>query len=401
MVIVVVIDSFGMGASADAEQYGDVGAHTARSAACGGPEGRAVWPTLRDGGLGNAAALRGDSLPGVPLVDRPRARFGLMVGASPGKDTVTGHWELAGVVLKQPLAIFPPECPSFPRDLIDAFSGEFGTGVLGNHAASGTEVIASLGEEHVRKNWPIFYTSADSVIQIAAHEAVVPVERLYAYCQWVRAYCDRKGIAAGRVIARPFEGVPGDFRRTSRRKDFSMAMPERGLLPRLNDVGVRTVGVGKIGDIFNHCGLTEDYPGKGNPACLDRLKRLAKENAEERSLLFVNLVDTDMVFGHRRDPQGYHNAVAQVDGVLWEIAESLKGNDVLIVTADHGCDPGFRGSDHTREDVPLLAYSRHCRGTGLGIRSSFADLAQSLAAHFGAEQLPVGEAFPLRDGASP
>lgn len=395
MVIVVVIDSFGMGASADASAYGDAGAHTARSAALGGPGGSARWPFLREAGLGNAAALRGDDLPGVPPVDRPKARFGLMKGASPGKDTVTGHWELAGVVLNQPLAIFSPHCPSFPEDLIKAFSEAFKTGILGNQAASGTEIIASLGEEHLRRQWPIFYTSADSVIQIAAHESVVPIQRLYAYCQWVRSYCDRHGIAAGRVIARPFEGAPGGFRRTPRRKDFSMAMPERGLLPRLIDAGVETLGVGKIGDIFNHSGLSEDYPDKGNEACLKRLTQLAKVRAGTRCLIFANLVDTDMIYGHRRDPQGYHNAVAEVDAVLGDLADRLTERDVLVVTADHGCDPGFSGTDHTREDVPLLVYHGGSDGASLGFRPSFADLAQSVAAHFGAEALPRGNAFSL------
>lgn len=395
MVIVVVIDSFGMGASADAGEYGDTGAHTARSAALGGPGGRAAWPTLRAWGLGNAAALRGDLLPGVEPVAQPWADFGLMAGASPGKDTVTGHWELAGVVLERPLAIFPPAFPSFPQALLDAFADAFGTAVLGNKAASGTEIIASLGEEHRRTGCPIFYTSADSVIQIAAHEAVVPPERLYAWCQWVRAYCDRERIAVGRIIARPFTGEAGAFRRTAGRKDFSMALPEPGLLPRLVDADVETVGIGKIGDIFNHSGLTVDYPDKGNPACLARLHTLAKERAGTRTFVFVNLVDTDMVFGHRRDPKGYHDAVVRVDKALSEIVPVLHPGDALIVTADHGCDPGFRGTDHTREDVPLLVYRPPANGNSLGIRPGFADLAQAIAVHYSATALPHGGAFPL------
>ncbi len=388
---VVVIDSFGMGALPDAAAYGDAGAHTAahQAAAVGG----ARWPVLTRWGLGNAAALRGDRIAGVPPAARPEASSGLMALRSPGKDTVTGHWELAGVVLDKPLKIFAPGPPSFPPDLLDAFRVEFGTDVLGDCAASGTEIIRRLGGEHCRTGHPIVYTSADSVVQIAAHEAAVPVERLYAMCAFMRKQCDV--LQVGRVIARPFEGGAGNYRRTARRKDFAMAVPGATVMHPLRRAGVRTVAIGKIGDIFNNAGFDAVYPDKGNDACLGRLESLLRERFTQPAFVFVNLVDTDMVHGHRRDPRGYHDAVAVIDKRLAALSPLLRGGDRIIVTADHGCDPCHPGTDHTREYVPVLVFGPGHVPEDLGIRPTLADLAQSLAAAFGAEPLETGTAFVL------
>ncbi len=391
IICVVVIDSFGMGALPDAADYGDEGAHTGahQAAAVGG----ARWPLLSRWGLGNAAALRGDRIPGVPPAARPEASAGLMALRSPGKDTVTGHWELAGVVLNRPLRIFPPGPPSFPRDLLDAFRAEFDTSVLGDCAASGTEIIQRLGDEHCRTGHPIVYTSADSVVQIAAHEDVVPLERLYAMCAFMRERCD--ALQVGRVIARPFEGAAGEYRRTARRKDFAMRVPGETVMAPLRRAGVRTVAVGKIGDIFNNEGFDDIHPDKGNDACLGRLETLLRARFDRPAFVFVNLVDTDMVYGHRRDPRGYHDAVAVIDERLAALAALLRRDDRLIVTADHGCDPCHRGTDHTREYVPVLIYGPGHASTDLGIRPTLADLAQSLDAAFGADPLANGTAFRL------
>lgn len=391
IVCAVVIDSFGMGALPDADAYGDAGAHTAahQAAAVGG----AKWPLLCRWGLGNAAALRGDRIHGVPAVARPEASHGLMAGRSPGKDTVTGHWELAGVPLEAPLTLFPPGPPSFPPDLVDGFRTEFGTGILGNRAASGTEIIQSLGDEHRRTGFPIVYTSADSVVQIAAHEAVVPLERLYAMCAFMRARCDV--LRVGRVIARPFEGAAGNYRRTPRRKDFSMEVPGAPIMKPLRQGGVETVAVGKIGDIFNHGGFDRIHPDKGNAACLDRLESLLRARFERSAFVFANLVDTDMIHGHRRDPRGYHNAVAEVDTRLAALSRLLRPGDRMIVTADHGCDPCHTGTDHTREYVPVLVWGPGHTPENLGVRPTLADAGQSICAYFGTDAAAHGTAFTL------
>lgn len=391
IVCVVVIDSFGMGALPDAGAYGDSGAHTAahQAAAVGG----AKWPLLRRWGLGNAAALRGDRIDGVPAAARPEASHGLMAGRSPGKDTVTGHWELACVPLEKPLKIFPPGPPSFPRDLLDGFRAEFGTGILGNRAASGTEIIRCLGNKHCRTASPILYTSADSVVQIAAHEGIVPLERLYAMCAFMRARCD--ALRVGRVIARPFEGEAGNYRRTPRRKDFAMDVPGVPIMNPLRQGGVETVAVGKIGDIFNHGGFDQIHPDKGNKACLDRLESLLRAGFKRSAFVFANLVDTDMIHGHRRDPRGYHDAVAEIDTRLATLVRLLRPGDRMIVTADHGCDPCHTGTDHTREYVPVLVWGPGHAPKKLGIRPTLADAGQSICAYFGTGAAARGTAFAL------
>jgi phosphopentomutase len=305
---------------------------------------------------------------------------------------------LAGFQLEKPFPVFPPAYPSFPPELLARLTAVSGYEFIGNKAASGTEIIEELGAEHLKTGKPIAYTSGDSVFQIAAHEDVLSLEKLYKLCEQARIVCDDWTV--GRVIARPFRGTPGAFERTSGRHDYSYRLPGPSILDHLRDAGVETIAVGKIADIFNHQGVDVSYADKGNPACLDRTLALAREASAHPRLVFVNLVDTDMVYGHRRDPRGYHDSVAETDRALADLLPLLGKDDVLLITADHGCDPTYRGSDHTREHVPLLVYRPGQPGQNLGVRASFADVAQSLAAFFGAGTYPKwgkprGEAFSL------
>ncbi|RPI78022.1 MAG: phosphopentomutase [Desulfobacteraceae bacterium] len=303
-----------------------------------------------------------------------------MAPLSPGKDTTTGHWEMAGIVLNRAFHTFPPEFPSFPAELVTAFEAAIGKKILGNCSASGTEIIRELAEEHMRTGFPICYTSADSVFQIAAHEDIIPPDLLYAMCAIARKLCDAYQVA--RIIARPFAGKPGYFVRTERRKDFSIALPGPSLLDHLQTQGIKTVGVGKIGNIFNESGLTENYSDKGNAACLDRIDRLLPADSDQPDFIFANLVDTDMLYGHRRDAAGYLQAVSAIDDQLGKWLPGLSEKDLLIITADHGCDPTYRGTDHTREYAPLLSFSPGKPGQNLGIRKSFADIARTLTDFF-------------------
>lgn len=386
---VIVIDSFGIGALPDAPEYGDEGANTALHIAehVPGPK----WPVMRRLGLGNASTLLGAVLPGCEPLPQPEGSWGVMRMKSPGKDTTTGHWEIAGIILDRPFETFPPEYPSFPEQLVREFERRTGRMLIGNTAASGTEIIQRLGEEHQKTGALICYTSADSVFQIAAHEDTVPLEELYRACTIARELLDPYRIA--RVIARPFVGTPGAFTRTKNRKDFSIALPEDGVLEHLRSHGIETVGVGKIGNIFNEQGLDRNYPEKGNPACLAKTRELLEDRPERDTFIFVNLVDTDMVYGHRRDVEGYHTALTEVDRELGEYINLCGADDLLIVTADHGCDPTYRGTDHTREYVPLLVYRKGETGRNLGERDSHADIASSLAAFFGAPEFTPGRRF--------
>jgi len=383
----LVIDSFGIGALPDAAEYGDEGSNTAVHIA--EAVGGAKWPHLERLGLGNAAGLLGNLLPGLPPQTTPLAGFGVMRELSPGKDTTTGHWELAGFQLSEPFPVFPAAYPSFPPALLARLTALSGYEFLGNKAASGTQIIEELGAEHLSSGKPIAYTSGDSVFQIAAHEDILSQDKLYRLCEQARLVCDDWNV--GRVIARPFRGKPGSFERTSGRHDYSYRLPGPSILDHLRDGGVETVAVGKIADIFNHQGVDIDYPDKGNPACLDRTLTLARDPGTKPRLIFVNLVDTDMVYGHRRDPVGYHRSVAETDLALGELLPLLREDDLLMITADHGCDPTFSGSDHTREHVPLLVYCPGKPGRDLGIRRSFADVAQTLARFFGTPPYPNAE----------
>lgn len=391
--VLLVIDSFGIGSLPDGDAYGDGGANTAAHI-CETIDG-VHWPHMAEMGLGKASLILGNELKGVSSPDIPRASYGVMAEASPGKDTTTGHWEMAGIILNKPFHRFSQTYPSFPEDLVDAFVRETGCGgILGNRAASGTAIIEELGEEHLKTGYPICYTSADSVFQIACHKSVYPVEKLYALCETARSLCDP--LKVGRVIARPFEGEPGGFRRTKERHDFSIALPGATLLDVLQKKGVQTVAVGKIGSIFLEQGIDVSHHDAGNPACLERTLAVLEERTEKDRFIFVNLVDTDMVFGHRRDPGGYAEAVEAIDRALPAVEARLDEGDRLIITADHGCDPTFRGTDHTREYVPLLYMVKgREEGVSLGVRKTFADLAATIAESYGAST-ETGDSFLSR-----
>ncbi len=396
--VVLVIDSFGVGALPDAGKYGDSGANTALSVCSVHPDSKLV--NLKKMGLGNCLDLLGTELPGCEKSDEPSASFGVMAEKSPGKDTTTGHWEIAGIILDAPFYVFPKDYPSFPKELIDQLEEKTGRKILGNCAASGIGIIEQLGEEHMKTGSLICYTSADSVFQIAAHEGVIPTSELYEICEMARDLCNQYDV--GRVIARPFTGTPEHFTRTKGRKDFSMDPKGESVLDYLKDGDVLTLGVGKIGNIFNEKGLSHSYPEKGNPACIKKLIELLEkpdsDNETDDELksdmfIFVNLVDTDMDYGHRRDPVGYLEAVEKIDSHLPEMISLLDDQDLLIITADHGCDPGFKGFDHTREYIPLLVFRKNKKGRSLGIRDSFSDIAASLSEFFNKPGFSRGVSF--------
>lgn len=372
-ITLMVIDSLGVGELPDAAKYGDVGSNTLGNTA------RAVdglvMPHLGRLGLGNIIDVAG-----VPPVESPAAAFGKMAEVSAGKDTTTGHWEIAGVVLDKPFPVFPE---GFPKDFIKEFEKRVNRETLANEVASGTEIIARLGEEHMRTGKPIVYTSADSVFQIAAHEEVIPVEELYRICRSAREMLSGD-LAVGRVIARPFVGQPGAFQRTPNRHDFSLKPPAPTIMERLKEKGLDVMAVGKIEDIFAGQGITEAVHTKENMDGVD--KTLAFMKQERRGLVFTNLVDFDSSYGHRNDPQGYGGALEQLDRRIPEILELITDDRLLIITADHGCDPTTESTDHSREYVPLLVYGPQVRaGTRLGIRQTFADVAATIADIFGLE----------------
>ena len=377
----MVLDSAGIGAMPDAADWGDAGADTFGHIL----ESRKVQlPNLRSLGLGNIRPLNG-----VPPVDHPIGSFGKCTLKSNGKDTTTGHWEMAGIILKKAFPTYPN---GFPPSIIDRFVNEAHVpGILGNMPASGTEIIKELGEEHIRTGKPIVYTSADSVFQIAAHEEVIPVVRLYDICEIARRILDGED-KVGRVIARPFLGHnPTDFKRTENRHDYAVPPPSDNLLPMLKDAGFDVVCIGKIASIYDSLGVTEDIPAKNNEQTIDQT--IGALNNESRGLIFSNLVDFDMLFGHRRDTEGYAKALEHFDNRLPEIFSAMRFDDLLILTADHGNDPTFRGSDHTREYVPLLVYGKSAKaGVDLGTRATLADIGQSIAENFGME-LSAGSGF--------
>lgn len=378
--ILIVLDSVGAGALPDAARYGDEGADTLGNLArwVGGLK----LPNLARLGLGNIREISG-----VPAVAEPFGAYGRMAERSAGKDTTTGHWELAGVVLDQAFPVYPQ---GFPPEVIQAFEQATGRRVLGNKAASGTAIIAELGEEHVRTGRPIVYTSADSVFQVAAHEEVIPVEELYRMCEAARRILvGPHGV--GRVIARPFVGEPGRFERTERRRDFSLPPPEPTLLDRLTGAGIPVTGVGKIEDIFAGRGLTEAVHTRDNAEGLEITRRWLEKG---EGLIFTNLVDFDMVYGHRNDVQGYAEALSRFDAFLPRLLEELREGDLLVITGDHGCDPTTKGTDHTREYVPVLAVGPRVKGgVDLGIRSTFADAGATVAEWLKGPPLPVGRSF--------
>lgn len=387
--LLLVLDSVGIGAAPDAHLYGDEGANTLAhvAAAVGGLR----LPTLARFGLGNIPELlpEGKPISGVPPVASPAASYGAMREVSRGKDTTTGHWEIAGLQLDRGFTVFPAAYPSFPEALIGEFARRTGRAVAANRAASGTDIMAELGERQMREGCWIVYTSADSVFQIAAHEEVIPLVELYRACEIARELCD--GYFVGRVIARPFVGRPGHFTRTAHRRDYSYPMPEPTILDRLTEKGIPVTTVGKLDDVFAHRGIETAHHVESNADAQRIVLRLLDDDA--RGLLFVNLIDFDMLYGHRRDARGYARALERTDGFLAEVFAGLRQEDVLIITADHGNDPTFRGTDHTREYVPLLVARGEAAGKSLGIREGFFDVAQSLAFFFGIAPMDRGVGF--------
>ncbi|MFZ1699488.1 MAG: phosphopentomutase [Pyrinomonadaceae bacterium] len=371
-ICLVVLDSAGIGEMPDAAAWGDAGADTLGHIL----ESRRVeLPNLQKMGLGNITPLKG-----LAAAADPTGSFGKCTLKSDGKDTTTGHWEMAGIILKQGFPKFPD---GFPPRIIDEFIAKANVpGVLGNVPASGTEIIKQLGEEHVRTGKPIVYTSADSVFQIAAHEEIVPLERLYEICEIARNIL-RGDDEVARVIARPFLGDnAADFKRTENRHDYAVLPPEGNLLPLLKDAGLDVVCIGKIASIYDGMGVTEEIAAKNNDQTIDQT--INALNADSHGLIFSNLVDFDMLYGHRRDTEGYAKALEHFDKRLPEIIDALNDDDLLIMTADHGNDPTKEGSDHTREYVPLLVYGKTAnRSIDLGTRQSLSDIGQTIAENFG------------------
>jgi phosphopentomutase len=372
-ICLMVLDSAGIGEMPDAANWGDAGADTIGHIA----ESRQLHlPNLQRLGLGNIRRLAG-----ITAVDAPIGSYGKCTLKSNGKDTTTGHWEMAGIILKKAFPTFPD---GFPPRIIDEFVAKTNVpGVLGNMPASGTEIIKQLGEEHVATGKPIVYTSADSVFQIAAHEEVVPIDRLYEMCEIARAILQGED-KVGRVIARPFLGEDAaTFKRTENRHDYAVPPPSDNLLPLLKDAGLDVVCIGKIASIYDSMGVTEDLTAKNNEQTVDQT--INALNAESRGLIFSNLVDFDMLYGHRRDTEGYAKALERFDERLPEIISAMKDDDLLILTADHGNDPTKEGSDHTREYVPLLVYGKKAKAVDLGTRQSLSDIGQTVAENFGLE----------------
>jgi phosphopentomutase len=384
-IICLVADGLGVGAGPDASRYGDLGSHTLGNTAKA--VGGIRLPTLEKLGIGCLG-----SIVGVAPNSQPLARVMKLTEKSKGKDTTTGHWELAGLITEEPFATFPD---GFPLGLLDAWVREAGLpGYLGNKAASGTTILDELGEEHLKTGKPIVYTSADSVLQIAMHESQFGIERLYQVCQVAREMT--RDLKIGRVIARPFVGqTTGQFKRTEKRRDFSIA-PGRNCLDVINESGIEVLSVGKIDDIFDHRAISRGNHTGNNADSLRATLDFMKQSRGKDAFIFTNLVDFDMLYGHRRDPKGYAGALAQLDAFYPELLKELGPEDLLLLTSDHGCDPTFPGSDHTREFVPLIAYGPGLSGKDSGIRQSFADVAATVLDAFGlpASGLPgVGQSI--------
>ena len=379
-ITLVVLDGAGIGAMPDAPEWGDEGSDTLGHIL----ESRAVHlPNLQRLGLGNIRPLQG-----VPAAGKPRSCYGKCTLRSNGKDTTTGHWEMAGIILDQAFPTYPK---GFPMSIIDRFISETGVpGILGNMPASGTEIIKELGAVHVKTGKPIVYTSGDSVFQVAAHEQVMPLSRLYEICEIARRILDGEN-KVGRVIARPFLGEPGTFYRTENRHDYAVPPPRENLLPVLADVGLDVVCIGKIASIYDSMGVTQDLTAKNNEQAIDQTISALK--AQSRGLIFSNLVDFDMLYGHRRDTEGYARALEHFDTRLPEIEAAMNDRDLLIITADHGNDPTYPGTDHTREYAPLIVYGKGANaGVDLGTRGSLSDIGQTIARNFDLT-LTAGESF--------
>jgi len=380
-VILIILDSVGAGEMPDAADYGDVGSNTLGNTARA--VGGVYLPHMGALGLGHITEVMG-----VPPASHPRGAYGRMAEASKGKDTTVGHWEIAGLISPRPLPTYPN---GFPEDLVHEFEGRIGGPVLGNYAASGTVIIEELGKEHMRSGRPILYTSADSVFQVAAHEEVIPVPELYRICETARELLQGEH-AVGRVIARPFVGEPGRFTRTANRHDWSLEPPGETVLDRLKGAGYAVQAVGKIVDIFAGRGITASEHTEDNVHGVDVTLEFVATG--EAGLVFTNLVDFDMRWGHRNNAPAYAAELEVFDARLPEIRAAMRPGDLLILTADHGCDPTTPSTDHSREYVPLLVCGEQVRpGVDLGTRATFADVAATLAEVFQLGSWPVGESF--------
>ncbi len=379
-VFLIVLDSVGCGYLPDADKYGDVGANTLGH----------IKEKIKDFNLPNMFKLGLNKILNIESNNDIIGNYGKMAEKSAGKDTPSGHWEITGAILEKPFPVYPD---GFPEDLLKKWMEATGMkGYLGNKAASGTEIIKELGEEHIRTGYPIVYTSADSVFQIAAHEEVIPVEKLYEICRKTREILTGEH-NIGRVIARPFIGKDGNFTRTENRKDFAVTPPDGILTDVVKKAGKDVIAVGKINDIFNGKGITKSIHTGNNHEGIKVVEELI-EDKNINGLVFVNLVDFDMLYGHRRNVEGYYNALVEFDEALGKYIDKLNDDDVLFITADHGNDPTFKGTDHTREYVPLLNYGKNLKsGVDVGIRETFADLGQTIADMLEVEKLKNGKSF--------
>lgn len=379
-VIWIILDSVGIGELPDASEFGDVGSNTLENIA---KATRLDLPNLFSLGLGNI-----DGVVHLERVEEPLGVFCKMAEISKGKDTTIGHWEMTGVYSPNPFPTYPN---GFPKEVIEPFIAQTGRDILANKPASGTAILEELGEDHIRTGKLIVYTSADSVFQIAAHEDIVPIEDLYRYCEIARnILVDKHAVA--RVIARPFVGEKGGFKRTSNRRDFSLNPPHKTVLDLIKESGRDVIGIGKIEDIFNGQGITEAIHTKNNMDGVDQTIEYMKKS--NKGLIYTNLVEFDSNWGHRNDVKAYANGLMEFDVRLKEIIENMKDTDILMINSDHGCDPTTEGTDHTREYIPFLAYGKSLKSNvNLGIRKTFADIAQTISEIFDLEKLPVGESF--------
>ncbi|WP_285766291.1 phosphopentomutase [Peribacillus sp. SI8-4] len=381
-IFVVVMDSVGIGEAPDADLFGDKGSDTLGHIA---EEMNGLnMPNLAKLGLGNIRQIKG-----IDKAQQPLAYYTKMKEASTGKDTMTGHWEIMGLNISTPFRVFPN---GFPELLVNELEAKMGRGIIGNVPASGTEIIERLGEEHMKTGALIVYTSADSVLQIAAHEDIVPIEELYKICEIAREVTMADEYKVGRVIARPFTGEPGSFKRTSNRHDYALKPFDRTVMDELKDSGHDVLAIGKISDIFDGEGVTESLRTVSNMDGMDKLIQTIDQDF--KGLSFLNLVDFDALYGHRRDPKGYGEALEEFDARMPEVLEKLKEDDLLIITADHGNDPVHEGTDHTREYVPLLVYSKRFKeGSELPIRETFADIGATVAANFDVKMPAFGKSI--------
>ena len=383
-IFVIVADSLGCGTAPRSSEFGDFGANTIAHIA--EHEGGIKLPVMESMGYGNITDILG-----VKKVDNPEGYYGKMDEASNGKDTMTGHWEMMGILTENPFKTFTDH--GFPKELIDELEEKTGHKVIGNYAASGTEILKELGEEHIKTGAMIVYTSADSVLQIACHEEYFGLDELYRCCEIAREICMKPEWMVGRIIARPFLGKTKDtFKRTTNRHDYALSPTSRTTLDELKDKGYSVVSIGKIKDIFNGCGITDAYKNLSNHNGMEHAFSVAKQDFT--GLVFSNLVDFDALYGHRRDPKGYHDAIEEFDRDLKTLMDLLNDDDLLMITADHGNDPTWSGTDHTREYVPILVWGKKLKGGDLGTRRSFADIGATIAENFNVKAPEViGKSF--------